>query len=148
MADEYLMPNEHIVYQTNPHWVIFAMPIGFFVVALATYFLFPFLAIFGYALAAFAVGAMVLSTVTYRFTEYVITNKRYIKKYGFITRSSSGVLLNRIESVDVRQTLTGRLFGFGIVLVTGTGGGRDFAYNIPSPFEFRTKLQNAIHGNA
>lgn len=148
MAEDYLMPNEHIVYQTNPHWVIFGMPIGFFALGVATYLLFPFLAIFGYALGAFAVGAMLLSVITFRCTEYIITNKRYIKKFGFLTRSTSGVILERIEGVDVRQTISGRLFGFGIVQITGTGGSHDFAFNIPSPFEFRANLQNAIHGNA
>ena len=54
------------------------------------------------------------------------------------------MLLNKIEGIQVNQSIFGRLLGFGSITVTGTGGTKDPFHNIAAPFEFRKKAQEQI----
>lgn len=145
MTDDQLLANEHITYRTNPHWMIFTMPMIVFALAIGLMLLNPVLMIIAYVLTGVGLVSLVMSAITFRFTEYVITNKRYVKKFGFISRQTKGLNISKIESVDVDQTIMGRIFGFGSVVITGTGGSREIAFNIPRPFAFRKQLQQAVH---
>ena len=51
----------------------------------------------------------------------MVTDRRVIYVHGFIQRDSVEVHMNQIESVDVDQTLLGRLFDYGDVTIHGTG---------------------------
>jgi uncharacterized membrane protein YdbT with pleckstrin-like domain len=53
-------------------------------------------------------------------------------------------LLNKIESIQVNQSILCRLCGFGSITVTGTGGTKDPFHNIAAPFEFRKKAEEQI----
>jgi len=46
----------------------------------------------------------------------------------------------KVESVDVDQTLMGRIMGYGTVIVRGTGGGMEPIRNIAHPMRFRTYI--------
>ncbi len=54
-------------------------------------------------------------------TEIAITDRRVILKHGFIRRATMEMNLAKVESIDVDQTLTGRLFNYGNVTIRGTG---------------------------
>src|SRR5262249_37918661 len=58
-------------------------------------------------------------------TEIFVTDRRVIFVHGFFDRQSIEVHMNQIESVDVDQTLLGRLFGYGDVTIHGTGNTYD-----------------------
>ena len=53
--------------------------------------------------------------------DYAITNKRVIAKSGLIKRDVMEIRLGKVESVDVKQSILGRIFGYGDVVLTGTG---------------------------
>ena len=55
-------------------------------------------------------------------TEIAVTNKRFVQKTGWIARTTNELPLNRIEEVNLEQGIIGRLFGYGTVSVSGTGG--------------------------
>lgn len=74
-------------------------------------------------------------------SEFVITNKRVIMKTGFISRKTFEMNLQKIESVNVDQSLFGRLLGFGTVTIIGTGGSRELFTDISEPLIFRRKFQ-------
>jgi uncharacterized membrane protein YdbT with pleckstrin-like domain len=54
-------------------------------------------------------------------TEIAVTDRRVIYVQGFFERKSIEVHMNQIESVDVDQTILGRLFNYGDVTIHGTG---------------------------
>lgn len=54
-------------------------------------------------------------------TEMAYTNKRIILKTGIISRDTDEIRIDRIESVDIKQSIFGRMLGFGTINVTGTG---------------------------
>ena len=56
-------------------------------------------------------------------TEQAITEKRVIKKIGWIKRSTEEISLNRIEEVNFKQSILQRIFGSGDINIRGTGGG-------------------------
>jgi uncharacterized membrane protein YdbT with pleckstrin-like domain len=97
--------------------------------------------------AAFTLIAMILGTrsfVLYSTSEFGVTNKRVILKAGFIRRSTVETLISKVEGVAVDQGILGRLFGYGAVSVTGTGGTKGAFSKIASPLEFRKKIQETI----
>lgn len=53
--------------------------------------------------------------------EQAVTNHRVIRKTGFVARHSTEVRLASIETIDLRQSVTGRVFGFANIEITGRG---------------------------
>jgi uncharacterized membrane protein YdbT with pleckstrin-like domain len=103
-----------------------------------------------HALAAIA-GALgiiiiVVALIRRSSTELAVTNRRVIAKFGLIARSTVEMNLAKIESVRVEQTVMGRLFGFGSIIVTGTGSTMDPIRFIANPIAFRQAIQAATDG--
>jgi hypothetical protein len=65
-------------------------------------------------------------------------------KTGFISRHSLETLLSKVESISVYQGMMGRLFGFGSIIISGTGGSKEFFFGIRDPMEFRRQVQEQI----
>lgn len=53
--------------------------------------------------------------------DQAVTNKRVIIKSGWISRKVEEIRLFKIETVEYRQGIFGRILGFGTVKVTGAG---------------------------
>src|SRR4030043_611880 len=70
-------------------------------------------------------------------SEFVITNRRIIIKTGFIARNTFEMNLSKIESVNVDQSVMGRIFNFGSITIIGSGGTRETFHKISKPLEFR-----------
>lgn len=73
-------------------------------------------------------------------TETDVTNKRVVHKTGFIQRRTFEMALDKVESVDVNQTIMGRLLNYGDVTIMGVGEGRETISTIASPLAFRNAI--------
>lgn len=73
--------------------------------------------------------------------EFAITNKRIIVKTGLICRKTLELNLSKIESVNVDQSILGRMLGYGTIRIIGTGGTREEFLNISNPIELRKNFQ-------
>jgi uncharacterized membrane protein YdbT with pleckstrin-like domain len=93
--------------------------------------------------AALGVLVIVVALVRRSSTELAVTNRRVIAKFGLIARSTVEMNLAKIESVRVEQTVVGRLFGFGSIIVTGTGSTMDPIRFIADAIAFRQAIQAA-----
>ena len=71
-------------------------------------------------------------------TELAVTDHRVIYKTGLLSRHTIEMNLDKVESVDVDQTLLGRLFGYGTITVRGTGGSLEPIRDIGDPLTFRS----------
>ena len=151
-----LLQDEQIIYDTRPHWIIF-FPAAILVTFLLFFLLFgdaflPDFAIFGYSIPAFidlalfvaVVYQVIVTYIRYATSEYGVTNQRIIIKVGFVSRATWEVLLKRVESIQVDQTVMGRVLNYGTVVIRGTGGSRDAFNYIPNPLEFRKIAQQEI----
>ena len=55
-------------------------------------------------------------------TEIAVTDRRIIYKRGFINRHTEEMNMDKVASVDVDQSILGRMLDYGTVHVIGTGG--------------------------
>lgn len=77
-------------------------------------------------------------------TELAITNKKIIGKVGFFSQSSIELPLNKIESIDIVQTLPGKMFNYADVIIVGSGGSTLKLSAILDAYEFRKNVLEAI----
>jgi len=73
-------------------------------------------------------------------TERALTNKRLVIKRGLISRKTEEMSFNRIEEVNLNQSILQRLLGSGNIRVTGTGSGEVVMKNIDDPLAVQKKL--------
>ena len=69
------------------------------------------------------------------FDKLVITDRRILSKTGIIAARTHSVALSQIEAKDVDQSVWGRIFGFGDLLVHGVGGKTTRYANLANPTE-------------
>jgi len=81
--------------------------------------------------------------IIYRTTELAITNKRVIAKTGLIQRRTIEMFLEKIESIQVDQSVLGRMFNFGSVVISGTGVHSAPFKSISEPLELRKHFMMA-----
>ena len=91
-----------------------------------------------------ALPGLLGSLVNYSSSEFGVSNKRVLLKTGFISRHSLETMLSKVESIGVHQGLLGRLFGFGTIIIGGTGGSKEAFSGIRDPLEFRRQVQEQI----
>src|SRR6266581_8932541 len=140
-VEKNLMKGEEVVYQTSLHWLVYSWPIVLGVVGL-----FALLGSVGVGLAFLLVAAVVGVAVYISVSnaEFAVTNKRAIMKVGWLNRRSLELLLTKIESISVEQGLSGKLWGYGTIVISGTGGSHEPFKNIAHPFEFRKQVQEQV----
>ena len=141
--DENLLPDEHVVCRAELHWIIFARAILVLVVGLVILFV-PRIGQAGLVVLLLGVVMLAPPFVAYRTTELGVTNKRVIVKTGLVRRRTLELLLRQVEAILVDQSLLGRLFGFGSITLTGTGGVREIFHRVRDPLELRRRIQGQV----
>jgi uncharacterized membrane protein YdbT with pleckstrin-like domain len=151
-----LNAGEQIVYTTHLHWVVLSRPILWDIVwsaaGIALLFLSAKLAnmessgaiICGALLILFGNLLLAAAIVKRNATEMAVTNKRVIIKVGYLTKRTIELFLSKVESVEVEQSLWGRMLGFGSIALRGTGGTNEPFEHVANPLEFRRQVQHQI----
>ena len=147
--EEILQPGEKVLYSTNEHWMFFLPAIAAWVVVAVFLVLWRLVASDGLewvclALAGMAGLAALYFTATAWFhrwtTETDVTNLRVVHKTGFIRRRTFEMSLDKVESVDVNQSILGRLLNYGDLTIQGVGEGTETISTITSPLAFRNAI--------
>jgi membrane protein YdbS with pleckstrin-like domain len=73
-------------------------------------------------------------------TEIVVTDRRIILNHGLLSRRTMEMNMSKIEMVDVRQSLWGRIWGYGTVKIHGTGVDIEALKGIGSPLAIRNAI--------
>ena len=89
----------------------------------------------------------IAAAIKYFTTELAITNKRVIAKFGLISRSTIEINLQKIESIQVNQSIIGRIFNFGSIVVSGAGNPQAPIPGISSPLQFRRSFVDTQESN-
>lgn len=147
--DEILQPGERLLYSTTIHWIIYLPGLALWVLALAVI-------VFGNAvapgiggvgiiiIALILLGIGLISVLRAWFrrwtTEFDVTDRRIVQKNGFIERRTVEMNMDKVESVDVNQSILGRIFDYGEVIVRGTGESWEPIRTIGSPLKFRNHI--------
>jgi hypothetical protein len=90
----------------------------------------------------FAVGLALLLQAWFRWwtTEIAVTDRRVIYKTGFIRRNTTEMHMDKVESVEVKQSILGRLLDYGDVEIRGVGTGFEPLRMIDRPLELRNHI--------
>lgn len=102
---------------------------------------------FSYILYGLGVFFLIAAAIRYFCTELVITNKRILVKFGFISRSTVEIKISRIESIQINQGIFGRIFNFGSIYISGAGNPLAPIPGISKPLEFRREFIEAQEAN-
>jgi uncharacterized membrane protein YdbT with pleckstrin-like domain len=143
----YAGTTERILYRTHIHWI--TMLKGWIAVAVllaggVAIWIWTTVELAGVALVVLAVILGVTQYLTYVSSEFAVTDTRVLVRLGWIGRRSIEILITKVESIVVEQTLAGRLFDYGTIVVTGTGGTHEVFTGIAAPLEFRERVQAQI----
>ncbi len=75
--------------------------------------------------------------------EITVTNRRVVRKTGFIAYKTDEFLLRQVESVELRRTFFGSLLGWGSVIIHGSGGD-PMIFKVSDPLPLRKAIDTAI----
>jgi membrane protein YdbS with pleckstrin-like domain len=154
-AEKNLAPGETIVYRARYHWIYYRTALALLLVS-AVFALWWWLggrlgaestsAVFR-NLALLFLGAAVASFVVRRIRnaadEFVVTNRRVLRKIGLLAREAEHAPIEKIQDIMIAQGVIARLLGYGTVaLETASETGRIVFSDIARPEAFR----NAIWG--
>ena len=81
-------------------------------------------------------------------TERALTSRRLIVKVGLISRSTEEISCNRIEEVNLAQSIFQRIFGCGNIRIKGVGSGEIVLKNIDNPLEVQRKINELRQRNS
>jgi uncharacterized membrane protein YdbT with pleckstrin-like domain len=151
-VERILQPGEQVRHLAVIHWIEYVPGFLVLLIALATLYVgrsFADLAswwqwlweILAATLAVVAI-VMIFRAWFYRWiTEIAVTNRRVIFKTGFISRNTNEMQMDKIESVEILQSIVGRIFDYGDVIVRGTGHGQFTRIRtIAAPIEMRNQI--------
>jgi membrane protein YdbS with pleckstrin-like domain len=150
-AEKNLAPGETIVYRARYHWIYYRTTVVLLILAAVFGVSWWFAgngledgtpaSIFKKLTLVFlfaAVAHFIVKRIRASADEYVVTNRRVIRKYGLVAREVEQALLDRIQDITLHQGITARLLGYGtVVLETASETGRLTFPQIAEPEEFR-----------
>lgn len=99
-------------------------------------------------LVVFGLGLLfwLAAWIRMRTTELAVTNRRVVAKFGLIQRDTIEIQVGKIESVQVQQSVTGRILGFGTVVFSGAGTPQVKIEDLADPLGFRSAVVGAQEG--
>jgi uncharacterized membrane protein YdbT with pleckstrin-like domain len=135
-----LQPGETIRYQGSVSWVLYLAPLALAIAGVVAAATGPV----GWMIGAICFAVALILTLRAWFirwtTEIAVTNLRVIYAKGFIQRRSVEIHMDKVESVDVDQSVLGRVFNYGTVMVRGTGATLEPFRDIDRPIDFRNQV--------
>ena len=141
-----MMEGEVVICEAKFHYIMFLLPMALALIAIV----FPFIPIGEDTLNTrliFSGILIVLAALWYLVInngkKFVLTNKRIILKTGIIMRNSKELMLRKCESINVRQSITGRILNYGDVIVS-TGEDKDVFKYVRNPMWFSTRINEQI----
>ncbi|GAC1669045.1 MAG: hypothetical protein NVS9B4_25080 [Candidatus Acidiferrum sp.] len=166
-VEKNLVPGEKLLYQTRHHWVVLIKPIlvDLLLGLPGLWLLVEALrerrdggrgvlanvpggvqtaAIVGSILVVIGGIALTYGIIRRNATEMAVTDRRVLIKTGMGSRRTLDLVMTRVESIGVTESMWGRMLGYGDVVVHGTGGTPEPFLKIANPQEFRRQVQQQI----
>ena len=147
-AKSVLQPGETIIAAGRLHWIIYGCAISYLVAGTVLIVLEAAWRSAGWLIKTTAIifGALFLAAFLYAWfirwiTEFAVTDRRVISSRVFIKRDTEEMNMDKVETVDIKQSIPGRLLDYGTIRITGTGGTNDIEVSrIAAPFALRSAI--------
>ncbi|MCS7171737.1 MAG: PH domain-containing protein [Aquificaceae bacterium] len=112
---------EEFLYKTKQHWICLVLGIVIInlvalIIYIPLYFVFPLLVLVALLLVN------IFLYLTYINNWFYVKKDRVGQVSGIIAKNTNEILLNKVESVYVKQDIFGRLLNFGTLVLVGTRG--------------------------
>lgn len=78
--------------------------------------------------------------------EMALTNKRVIRRTGVVWIKSEELLLSRVESIEIDQSVVGRILNYGNITFSGTGTSKVILSMVRSPRVIKREIENYFGG--
>ena len=150
-----LLPGENLVLQDHPHWItviksVLAPVVLLVVVAIADFtllgpgygFYIPRLrTILTLAVVALVLLWLIAVWIRWRSISYTLTDQRIKIESGVFGRQEKIIPIDRVQDCTTRQSLLGRILGYGRVEIDAAGAqGAEILDHLPNPGNFRDQV--------
>jgi uncharacterized membrane protein YdbT with pleckstrin-like domain len=150
---------EQVIFRTRLHWSIFLAPLFALLITMALTLAViggpnllppPFdglgqpLEILAAVLGFLSLAWLFARLVTWLSSSVTLTDRRLTARQGFLDRHSVDIPLGKIESMSLERGLGGQVFGYGNVIVTGSGGTSERFHHIAAAGRLNTAVQRQI----
>lgn len=144
-----LLPGENLILKLHQHWIFIVknllIPIALILLVVVadiligsgTHIRTPL------TLAVVAIDLLWLIVVWIRWqsTSYTLTDQRIMIQAGVFSRSEKIIPIDRVQDCTTRQSLIGRMLGYGRVEVDAAGAqGAEILMHLPKPGVFRDQV--------
>lgn len=152
-----LLPGENLVVKDHPHWITVAGALilpAVLVLAVAILDLtllspniqagiyVPHLRTFlSIGVVALALLWLIVVWINWQSIAYTLTNQRIMIEKGVFSRQEKIIPIDRVQDCATRQSILGRIFGYGHVEVDAAGAqGAEVLEFLPQPGRFRDQV--------
>jgi uncharacterized membrane protein YdbT with pleckstrin-like domain len=146
-----LLPGENLILKDHPHWIVIVKwlvgPIILLIAAAVVDFTVTKTGVPHFrtivSLAAIAIAGLWLIVVWIRWqaTAYTLTDQRIKIETGVFGRQSKMIPIDRVQDCTTKQSLIGRMLGYGRVEVDAAGSqGAEVLDHLPNPGVFRDQV--------
>lgn len=139
------MEESNVVYRAGLHWILFLAPFAFFCFSAYAGLSFPAFQKVALLFVAFAAIWLAMTWVNYQFSSLTIKKKQVILRTGMLVRKTTDIPLAKIETIDISQSVSGSMFHYGTLLITGTGGTRHVINYLDKPLTCRRYIEQLMH---
>ena len=149
-----LLPGENLILKHHPHWITLVksavVPVVLFLVVLVADF--TLIAPNGYyvpklrtfltlGVLALALLWFIVVWIRWQSISYSLSDQRITIQSGVFSRQEKIVPIDRVQDCSTRQSLVGRLLGYGRVEVDAAGAqGAEVLDHLPNPGDFRDQV--------
>src|SRR6266568_3402152 len=151
MAGE-LLPGENMIMKVHQHWIFVVksvlIPVALLILVVVSDFTFiPSLKVSNLAMfltlavVALALLWLIVVWIRWQSISYTLTDQRIKIESGVFGRQSKMIPIDRIQDCTTRQSLVGRVLGYGRVEVDAAGAqGAEILEHLPHPGTFRDQV--------
>ena len=153
-----LLPGENPVLKDHPHWItlvtsVIVPAVLVILVAVADFtILFPqdnggglyvphLRTILSLGVVALALLWLIVVWIRWQSTTYTLTDQRITIETGVFSRQEKIIPIDRVQDCTTRQSILGRILGYGRVEVDAAGSqGAEVLDHLPNPGQFRDQV--------
>lgn len=142
--EQTLANDEKIEVVAELHWFAY---IKAFTIAFVAFVFVIFSLIYDISILLFGFITVLLALYYFlliKTTEMVVTNKRVICKFGIISIKTEELKNKKIEAIEMKQNLFGRIFDYGNICFSGTGTSKVKFVCVSRPHQIKNNIDSIV----
>lgn len=102
------------------------------------------LGIVGFWLLLIPTILAIITTIRFHYTEFAITNKKIIEKYGWLNTHCDEMLISHVENITVTKSFFGTIFHYGTVCIQGNNRNNINFMFVKNPERVRKEINDIL----